>query len=347
MAADERSLVEATDRVRRGHALTEEEIGAAMEVIVSGRATSEDVAGFLTVLNAKGFTVAEIAGAARVLRRHCLKVPTRHDVLVDTCGTGGDGKGTFNISTAAALVAAAAGLPVAKHGNRSVSSRCGSADVLESLGVRLDLTPERLGACLDTVGIAFLFAQRLHPAMRHVAPVRRALGVKTIFNVLGPLANPAPVTHQVVGVYDRNLLEPMARVLGRLGLRRALVVHGSDGSDEVTLTGPTWVCEWREGEGHLWTIDPTSLGLECVPPRDLEGGGPEENAGIIREILAGKPGPPRDVVRLNAACVLYVAGRVGGLAEGMQIASAVLDAGLAARRLEELRAFTAAGEGGG
>jgi anthranilate phosphoribosyltransferase len=262
--------------------------------------------------------------------------------VIDTCGTGGDGKGTFNISTAAAFVAAAAGAPVAKHGNRSVTSRSGSADVLTALGVDVTVPPERAAAALDEIGIAFLFAPALHPAMREVMPVRAALGVRTVFNLLGPLTNPAGARRQLLGVFAGERVRMLAEVLGELGSEHAMVVHGDDGLDEITLTGPTHVAELRDGTIHEYVLDPSTLGFERVPPEALRGGEPEENAEALGRVLAGEPGPLTEVTVLNAGAAIYVAGLAPDLAAGVGAARDALASGAAAGRLTALRDFYAA-----
>jgi anthranilate phosphoribosyltransferase len=259
---------------------------------------------------------------------------------VDTCGTGGDAAGTFNISTAAALVAAGAGVRVAKHGNRSISSRCGSADVMEALGVKLELPAERLAACLREVGIAFLYAPALHTAMKHVQPVRRELRMRTVFNLLGPLTNPAGAEAQVVGVYSDVLVEKLAEALAMLGLRRALVVHGRDGLDEITITGPTQVAEVARGQVRRYELTPEEFGLKRTSLAEISGGDAADNARILREILSGEKSPRRDVVLLNAAATLMVAGRVGTIREGLAVAAEAVDSGKARRKLEVLVKFT-------
>jgi anthranilate phosphoribosyltransferase len=268
-----------------------------------------------------------------------LRIPHRRATVVDTCGTGGDGKGTFNISTAAALVAAAAGVAVAKHGNRSVSSRSGSADVLAALGVDIETTPENAGRAIDTIGIAFLFAPKLHPAMREVMPVRRELGVRTVFNVLGPLTNPAGASRQVMGVYAPELVEVIGKVLADLGSEHALVVHGEDGLDEITLSAPTRVAEVRHGSVTLRTLKPGDFGLEPVPVEALLGAEPAHNAALLRDVLGGRPGPLADVTALNAGAAIHVAGLAADLAEGLAAARAAIASGAAAAKLEELRSF--------
>jgi anthranilate phosphoribosyltransferase len=286
----------------------------------------------------KGEAVSEISGAAAAMRRRVIPIPHTSEGIVDTCGTGGDGQGTFNISTAAALVAAAAGVSVAKHGNRSVSSKSGSADVLAALGVRIEIDPATAGRALDTVGITFLFAPLLHPAMREVMPVRRELGMRTIFNVLGPLTNPAGARRQVMGVYSQNLVEPIGQVLRDLGAEHALVVHG-DGLDEITTTGPTTVSEVRDGEVRTYTLEPERFGLRRVRVEDLAGGMPEDNAALMQRVFGGERGPLADVTALNAGAAIYVAGLAPSLEAGVETALGVLASGAAAGKLAELKGF--------
>jgi anthranilate phosphoribosyltransferase len=288
----------------------------------------------------KGEAIEEIVGAARAMRRFATHVATRREV-VDTCGTGGDRCNTFNISTAAALIAAGAGAAVAKHGNRAMSGAVGGADVLEALGVRIDLAAEQVGACLDEIGIGFLFAQQFHPAMRHVAAPRRELGVRTMFNLLGPLTNPARARAQLLGVFSGAWVEPLAHALGRLGSAAALVVHGDDGLDELSLTGPSTVAELRGGAVHTFRFDPESLGLRRCAMADLAGGDAAHNAGIIRAILAGNAtAPQRDIALLNAAAALYAGGTAETLANALALARAAVDNGAAATKLEQLIDFT-------
>ncbi len=327
----------ALERLIAGDSLGRDEMEELMGRLMDGELTEPVKAALLAALATKGETVAEIAGAAAAMRQRVIAIPHRRQRVVDTCGTGGDGKGTFNISTAAALVAAAAGAAVAKHGNRSVSSRSGSADVLAALGVEIETSPERAGASLDEIGIAFLFAPGLHPAMREVVPVRKALGVRTIFNVLGPLTNPAGARRQVVGVYSAGLVERVARVLAELGAEHALVVHGEDGLDEITTTGATLVGEVRAGAVRTWSLDPRPLGIARASPRDLAGGEPQDNARAMERLLAGEPGPLADVVALNAAAALRVSGVADDLASGLELARAAIADGAAARKLDELR----------
>jgi anthranilate phosphoribosyltransferase len=325
-----------------GRDLSREQAREAMHEIMRGEATQAQIAGYLVALRAKGETADEIAGSAEAMRDHVLPVqPTRSD-LVDTAGTGGDGKHTLNISTAAALVAAAAGAGVAKHGNRAASSQTGSADVLEALGFNLDLPPERIAQSIDELGFGFMFAQAHHPAMKHAAPVRRDLGTRTVFNVLGPLTNPARARAQVVGVYSASLVRPIAEALAQLGARRAFVVHGADGIDELSPTGPNHVCEVVDGGVRERTIDPEELGVERCSVGELAGGAPHENAELIRRVLAGEPGGRRTAVLLNAAGAIAAGGHAEDLREGLELARQAIDSGAAAARLEELVEFTRA-----
>lgn len=320
-----------------GHDLTEEQSAAAMEHLMSGTASPVQAAAFLVALRLKGETVGEITGAARVMREKATRVPHRQSLVVDTCGTGGDRSGTFNISTTSAFVVAGAGVPVAKHGNRAASSQTGSADVLEALGIHLGLRPEQVGQCIDQVGIGFLFAPALHSAMRHVAPVRREMGVRTIFNVLGPLTNPAGAGAQVVGVFRPELTDPLAQVLGNLGVSRAMVVHGLDGLDELSISGPTRVSQYRDGAVRTYEITPEEAGLARAPRAALQGGAPEENARITAAVLSGESGPARDVVLLNAGAALLAAGQAGDLQAGVTLAARSIDSGAAMAALAGLR----------
>jgi len=316
--------------------ITPEEAGNAMNTIMEGRATPAQIGAFLTALRMKGESPAEIAAFARVMRRHAVTVaPVTEKPLVDTCGTGGDGTHTFNISTASAIVAAGAGVPVVKHGNRSVSSACGSADVLSALGVNLAVNPEKLAGIVEQVGIAFFFAPNHHPAMRHVMPVRQELGCRTVFNILGPLANPAGAQAQVVGVYSPDLTRPMAEVLRILGLSRAMVVHGS-GLDEITTTGDTCVCELDRGTIRTYRLHPGMFGIALPSLSDLRGGDPPENARIIRDVLAGERGAPRDIVLLNAGAAIYTGGQARDIHEGIVRAGTSIDSGSARARLDAL-----------
>ncbi|NTV28991.1 MAG: anthranilate phosphoribosyltransferase [Candidatus Omnitrophica bacterium] len=328
------------DKLQQKKNITRGQMQALMTEIMSGRMSEDDMRNFLVYLNEKGPTVEEITGAALIMRRFVLPIQADGDVVLDTCGTGGDGKHTFNISTVAAIVAAAAGVEVAKHGNRSVSSRCGSADVLERLGVRIDLSHERVQECLRTVGIAFMFAQSHHPAMKHISAVRKALGVKTIFNVLGPLTNPARATHQMMGVYSRQLVEQMAHVHRNLGARRVVVAHGADGLDEITTADRTWIADFNGKDVVLSDISPEDFGLTRASESDLKGGDVGDNAEIALAILKGEKGPRRDIVLLNTAFALYAAERVSNPRAGLTLAAETIDAGRAMLKLEELKEFT-------
>ncbi|NOX63668.1 MAG: anthranilate phosphoribosyltransferase [Chloroflexi bacterium] len=333
-------IKEATARLIRGQDLTEEEAYEVMTQIMSGQATPAQIGGYLVGLAAKGETIDEIAGSARAMRERAIVVHHRYSgQLVDTCGTGGDHSGTFNISTTVAFVVAGCGVPVAKHGNRSITSRSGSADVLKALGVNLELTPEQVGRCIDEVGIGFLYAVQHHPAMKHAIGPRRELGVRTIFNILGPLTNPASATHQVIGVFDPALTEPLAHVLGRLGLRAAFVVHGADGLDEFSTTGVNRVSHLLHGEVRTFEFDPLDVGFPRAHLVDLLGGSPEENAATLRDILADKErGPKRDIVLLNAAAVLAV--EDGDWPEALARARESIESGAALAKLDALIALS-------
>jgi anthranilate phosphoribosyltransferase len=331
-------------RLLDGHDLSRDEARTVMNEIMGGEATPAQIGGFLVALRLKGETPDEIAGCAEAMREHVLAVRPTRDDLVDTAGTGGDGASTINISTAAALVAAAAGAGVAKHGNRAVSSASGSADVLEALGFRLELPPARIEQSIDELGFGFLFAPTHHPAMRHAAPVRRELAARTVFNVLGPLTNPAGARAQVVGVYDAALVRTIAEVLAQLGARRAFVVHGAGGIDELSPTGPNLVCEVVDGAVHEREIDPLELGVPRCDPDELRGGTPEENAAAIHAVFSGEDGGRRSAVLLNAAGAIAAAGHARDLREGLGLAKDALDSGAAATRLEELIRFSQAAE---
>jgi anthranilate phosphoribosyltransferase len=331
----------AITRLLDGKPLARTEARAVMDEIMLGEATPAQIGGFLVALRAKGETPDEIAGCAEAMRAHVLAVTPKRGDLVDTAGTGGDGAHTINISTAAALVAAAAGAAVAKHGNRAVSSACGSADVLEALGFSLDQEPERISQSIDELGFGFLFAPLHHPAMRHAAPVRTELATRTVFNILGPLTNPAGARAQVVGVYSPALVRTIAEVLARLGARRAFVVHGAGGIDELSPVGPNLVAEVVDGAVHEHELDPESeLGLPRCRVEELRGGTPDENAQSIREVLNGAGGGRRSAVLLNAAGAIAAAGHAADLREGLELARAAVDSGAAADRLELLAAFS-------
>jgi len=334
------TVQQALARLLDGHDLSRDQARAVMNEVMDGEATPAQIGGLLVALRLKGETADEIAGCAEAMRAHVLPVRPRRGDLVDTAGTGGDGAGTINISTAAALVAAAAGAGVAKHGNRAVSSASGSADVLEALGFRLELPAARIERSIDELGFGFLFAPTHHPAMRHAAPVRRDLAARTVFNVLGPLTNPAGARAQVVGVYAPSLVRTLAEVLAQLGASRAFVVHGADGIDELSPTGPNLVCEVVEGRVHEREIDPLELGIARCDPTELRGGSPPENAAAIRTVFAGEEGGRRSAILLNAAGAIAAAGHAGDLREGIELGREALDSGAAAARLEELVAFS-------
>jgi anthranilate phosphoribosyltransferase len=334
-------IVEAISEVLDGKDLDRARARAVMDEIMRGEATPAQIGGFLVALRAKGETADEIAGCAEAMREHVLPVRPERTDLVDVVGTGGDGARTFNISTAAAIVAAAAGAAVAKHGNRAVSSASGSADVLEALGFSLEQPPERIARSIDELGFGFMFAPVHHPAMRHAAPVRRELGTRTVFNILGPLTNPAGARAQVLGVYAGPLVPTVAEVLAQLGAERAFVVHGFGGIDELSPAGPNEVCEIADGEVRARVVDPLELGLEPCDPAELAGGGPAENAATVRAIFAGSErGGKRSAVLLNAAGAIAAAGHADDLSEGLDRATDALDSGAAAERLDALVAFS-------
>jgi anthranilate phosphoribosyltransferase len=331
--------------------LSREEARLVMAEILTGKCSDSQISAFLVALHMKGETVEEIVGFAEAIRAAATALPkpssssvdvtgTGRDALVDTCGTGGDASGTFNISTATALVVAGAGVRVAKHGNRSVTSKCGSADVIEALGVKIDLPANRLAACLAEVGIVFLFAPAMHSAMKHVQTARRELRLRTVFNLLGPLTNPANASAQVVGVYSVDLVEKLAEALSMLGLRRAMVVHGLDGLDEITIAGTTRVAEVNNGLVRTYEVTPEEFGMKRGSLEDIAGGDAAANAAIIREVLSGKPSPKRDVVLLNAAAALVVAGKAEHLAQAVPLAAKSIDSGAAVAKLAELVRFT-------
>jgi anthranilate phosphoribosyltransferase len=328
-------------KLLQGQSLSAAEAEEAMQIIMTGQATQAQIGGYLVALRMKGETVDEIAGSARAMRAQAARAEVALDEpLVDTAGTGGDGAHTFNISTAAAFVIAGAGHRVAKHGNRAASSRCGSADVLGALGVNLDLTPEQVASCIEQVGIGFLFAIKFHPAMKHAIGPRRELGQRTIFNVLGPLTNPAGATHQLIGVYDPALTQPLAEVLGSLGCQGAYVVHGHGGLDELTTSGPNRVSALRDGRVSTFDLDAADFGLRPATPDDLRGGEPEENARMLRALLAGEDtSPRRDVVLLNAAAALALLDG-GDFGAALNQAARSLDSGAALQKLDALVAYS-------
>src|SRR5881398_4001239 len=338
------NIQQALVEVLEGRNLAREQAREVMDEIMRGEATPGQIGGFLVALRLKGETSEEIAGCAEAMRSHALAVtPSRQDII-DTAGTGGDGARTLNISTAAALVAASAGAAVAKHGNRAVSSQSGSADVLEALGFTLELPPERIARSIDELGFGFLFAPTHHPGFRHAAPVRRELATRTVFNVLGPLTNPAGARAQIVGVYDPALVRTIAEVLARLGASRAFVVHGAGGIDELSPAGPNFVCEVANGGVRARNIDPLELGVPRCDPSELRGGSPAENAAAIRAVFAGENGGRRSAVLLNAAGAIAAGGHAEDLREGLELARDAIDSGAAAARLDELIAFTQSGQ---
>jgi len=332
------------DRVEDGHVFKRAEAEAAMEELLTGRVETPEIVRLLAALNRRPLEVQELAGFARVMRRHATRVFAECEAqpanMVDTCGTGGDGANTFNISTAAAIVAAAAGARVAKHGNRAASSRSGSADVLEALGVRIDLPFERYGRAIREIGIGFLFAQAAHTATRHAAPARKQIGVRTVFNLLGPLTNPAGAQSQVLGVFSEDVIDLVAATLAELGVERAFVVHGAGGLDEISLAGETMVAEVRDGAVRRFTVTPEEFGVTRAPLESIRGGTPAENAALIRRIVEGEAGPARDIVVVNAAAALVAAGVAANFREAAGLASFVISSGAASEKLATLAAFT-------
>jgi len=324
------------EKLHQRQDLTVDEADAAMGAIMDGRATAAQIAGLLVGLRAKGERPAEIVGLARAMRAHAVPLSRPRPEAFDTCGTGGDGAGTLNVSSLAALVLAACGVPVAKHGNRSVSSRCGSADLFEALGVDVAAPPARVERCLDVAGVAFFFAPTFHPSMRHAAPARRELGIRTAFNLLGPLTNPAQPGRQLVGVPRPDMTELVARALALLGVERAWVVHGADGLDEISTCGYTKVSECRAGLVHTFYVHPSDVGLPKAGREALGGGDAATNAALAREVLAGRPGAARDIVLLNAGAGLLIAGRAASMREGLERAAAALDDGAAAATLDRM-----------
>lgn len=333
-------IKEALTKIVSGDDLTMAEAREVMREIMHGQATQAQIGAFLTALRMKGETADEIAGCAQAMRESAIEVKPKQNLLVDTCGTGGDGSGTFNISTTVAFVAAGAGLAVAKHGNRSVSSRCGSADLLQALGVNLEISAEHVADCIDEVGIGFLFAPMLHPAMKHALGPRQEIGLRTIFNILGPLSNPASARRQLLGVYDSSLTELMAEVLRTLGAEHVLVVHGADGLDELSVTGPNKISRVYDGQIETYHLDPEELGLPRASIGDLAGGTIEDNAAITRTLLKGEQGPKRDIVLLNAAAVFIAGGMVASFDEGLVLAAEAIDSGNAPSKLEQLIEFS-------
>lgn len=334
-------IVEAIKRIIENKNLTREEASQAMDTIMKGEATSAQIAAFITALRMKGETIDEITGCAEKMREHAMNIFPHHKNLIDTCGTGGDVSGTFNISTVSAFVAAGAGVAVAKHGNRSVSSHCGSADLLEALGVKIDIEPKKVEECINVVGIGFIFAPNFHKAMKFAAPVRKEIGVRTIFNILGPLTNPARASAQVLGVFKAELTEVMAKVLGNLGTKHALVVHGMDGLDEISISDRTKVSELKDGKVRTYFIEPKSFGIKKAKREEILGGSKEDNAEIAVRILKNEEkGAKRDIVLINAAAAIYVSGIAKDLKEGIKLASAAIDSGAAYNKLKQIMEFS-------
>jgi anthranilate phosphoribosyltransferase len=343
-------IKEMIQKVVKGQDLSEDEMIHVMNEIMEGRATDAQIGAFITALRMKGETIAEITGAAKVMRAKATPIRVQdhavsidrdeinvdQETVVDTCGTGGDGTNTFNVSTTTAFVVAGGGLKVAKHGNRSVSSQCGSADVLGALGVNLDVAPEVVEACIRTIGIGFLYAPKLHGAMKYAIGPRREVGIRSVFNVLGPLTNPAGANVQVLGVYDPGLTSVLAEVLRRLGSTSAMVVFGEGSFDEISIVGPTRVSELRDGAVKDYRIEPEDFGMARADVSNIKGGDAPKNAAIVREVLGGQPGPKRDMVLLNAGAAFYVAGRATSMDEGIKIAADSIDSGKAAQKLEQL-----------
>lgn len=333
-------IEQATLKLTRGESLSGAQAAEVMEEIMSGMAQTPAIVAFLKALSNKGETIEEITAAVSVMRRHATRIPAKNKVILDTCGTGADEKNTFNVSTAAAFVASACGIAVAKHGNRSVSSSCGSADILEALGVDINMPAEKLSRCLDEIGIAFLFAQNLHPAMKYAMAARKEIRSRTIFNILGPLTNPAGATHQLVGVYQQRWTDIIAAVLGNLGCAHALVVHSQDGLDELSTGVGTYVSEIRRNKLSSYLLEPEKLGFKKARLEDLKGGTASQNAGMLLDILKGKPGPKRDIVLLNSAAAIYVSDKVSSIEEGIKMAARAVDSGKAMEKLELLKKYS-------
>ncbi len=327
-------IKEAILKLAKREDLTYEEALAVMNEIMGGEATPVQMSSYLTALSMKGETIDEITGSAKGMRDHCVRLLHEMDVL-EIVGTGGDGSNSFNISTTSSLVIAAGGVPVAKHGNRAASSKSGAADVLEALGVNITVSPEKSSELLKKIGICFLFAQNYHIAMKYVAPIRRELGIRTVFNILGPLSNPAGANMELMGVYDETLVEPLARVMNNLGVKRGMVVYGQDKLDEISICAPTSVCEIKDGKYETYTITPEMFGFETATKDALVGGTPQENAQITRAILSGEQGPRRNAVLMNAGAALYLAGKAETLQAGVTLAAEIIDSGKAMAKLEE------------
>jgi anthranilate phosphoribosyltransferase len=333
-------ILEATEKLSQKINLCCEEMNAVMEEIMTGKCQTVQIVAFLEALSNKGETVDEITASARVMRSHAVQIKVDKEVILDTCGTGGDKKGTFNVSTITAFVVAGCGVTVAKHGNKAVSSSCGSADILSALGINIQVSKEIIQECLEKIGIAFLFAPNMHPAMKHAMEARKQIGRRTIFNIMGPLCNPACATHQLIGVFDQPLTETVASVLGNLGTKHALVVHGKDGLDEITLSDKTFVCEWRNSRLDKYEIAPEDFGFRRVDMGELLGGNVHDNVQIMLEVLNGKPGNKRNMVLLNSAASLYAADKVNSIKEGLSLAEESIDSGRALKKLALLKEYT-------
>ena len=334
------SIQQALAKVLEKQDLPIDEMEAVMNIVMQGEATPAQIAGFIVALRMKGESADELTAAAKVMRNLSSKVDINAKHLVDTCGTGGDGQNTFNVSTASAIVAASAGVSIAKHGNRSVSSSTGSADVLETLGVKLELSPQQIAACVEQVGIGFMFAPMHHSCMKHAIGPRKELGVRTLFNLLGPLTNPAGAQRQVLGVFAQTWLHPLAEVLKKLGSEHALVVHAQDGLDEISIGSPTYVCELHNGDISEYQVTPTELGLEIGDLSTITVSDAAQSAAMINEVFAGQAGAAKDIVCLNAGAAIYVAGQTDSLSAGVSLAKAQIESGAAAQKLAELVAFT-------
>lgn len=327
-------IKEAIIKLTKNNSLTALEAKECMNEIMDGLASEVQMSAYLTALSLKGETIEEITGSAAGMREHCIKLLHDQEVL-EIVGTGGDGSNSFNISTTSSIIIASGGVPVAKHGNRAASSKCGAADVLEALGVKIDIEPTQSAAILKKTNMCFLFAQNYHIAMKYIAPIRRELGIRTVFNILGPLTNPAGANMQVMGVYEEALVEPLAKVLCNLGVKRAMVVYGQDGLDEISLSSPTTICEVKDGHFNTYVIQPEDFGLTRCNKEELVGGTPEQNAKITLDILHGVKGPKRDAVLLNAGAGLYIAGKVDTLLQGVKRVEELIDQGIAKAKLEE------------
>jgi anthranilate phosphoribosyltransferase len=330
-------IEQAIEKIAAKNSLTQEEMQDSMSQIMSGEVSTPVIVRFLTALSEKGETIDEITAAARVMCGHSVKISSKKETVLDTCGTGGDKKDTFNVSTVTAFVVAGCGVTVAKHGNRAVSSSCGSADILEAVGIKINLTREKIERCLDEIGVAFLFAPNMHPAMKHAMEARKQMGKRSIFNILGPLCNPAKASHQLIGVFSPELAPMIAQAAGNLGVKHCLVVHGKDGLDEITTTDKTLVSEFSGGMVNNYELSPKEFGIRLARPEDLQGGSVHDNVQIMLEVLNSKAGPPRDIVILNSAAALYAAERVNSIRDGIDLAMDSIDSGRALRKLAFLK----------